>query len=300
MKIWIVSPCYFDVKSFERVRQEVLASSSLDRSLPEIRFVLIDDSARQDAEVVTLRRHSDVFVITPPYNLGHQAALVFALRTLRQKIAPQDIVVTMDSDGEDRPADVPILVRSLMQNPSELHRVSIARRTQRKETLLFKLFYSCFKTLFLFSTGTIVRNGNFVAFRGWFLENLIFHPHFDQCYASSFISLPLTITFVPLPRGNRFEGKSKMGYFGLVTHGIRMLMPFSEKIAVRGLVASSLGFVFFGALWKTIPAFVCLMFIGMFALLFATFSQTKARSLRGLVEMTENTEPRSIKTDDLT
>lgn len=291
-KLWVVSPCFFDAGPFRRLHGE--ARKALEPLGLETSFVLVDDSAGQDPDVASLASLGDVRIVALPYNMGHQAALVYALRRLAPEIAAEDLVVTMDSDGEDRPEDLPVLLRPLLAEPANLNKIAIARRTRRSESLAFKVLYFGFKLLFRLLAGTVVRNGNFVAFRGWFLKELIHHPHFDQCYASTFVSLPLQAESVPLPRGPRYAGTSKMGYMGLLTHGVRMLMPFSERIAVRGMAGSFVALklaslAFLAGLFLRLPllallsAFAVLLSalsLGLFALLFATFSQTKARALR--------------------
>jgi hypothetical protein len=294
MRIWIVCPCYFDTMSFARVREEatmVLRSVTPDA---ELRFVLVDDSAGQDPAVAVIAAFPDVQIVTPPYNLGHQGALVFALRGLGRTLDEHDFVVTMDADGEDRPADLGQLLAPLLANRDNLHKVSLAHRTHRAESAIFKVLYSAFKLVFFALTGTVIRSGNFVAYRGWLLKQVIYHPHFDHCYASSFVSLPMQTELVPLARGHRYGGQSRMGYMGLFTHGIRMLMPFSERVATRGILAST---VLLGASlvillialasrwdprWALFGVFYATLTLGIFVLLFATFSQSKARSLRGL------------------
>ena len=46
----------------------------------ELRFVVVDDSAGTDHEVAQLAAHPDVTVLTPPFGLGHQRAIVYGLR----------------------------------------------------------------------------------------------------------------------------------------------------------------------------------------------------------------------------
>ena len=66
------------------------------------------------------------------------------------------------------------------------------------------------------------------------------HPYFDLCYSSTFIALDAPIEYVPCPRGSRYEGKSRMNSASLVLHGMRMLMPFIDRIAVRALALLSI------------------------------------------------------------
>ncbi len=298
--IWIVCPCFFDATSFSHTSEEV--AKELAKHFPElsVKFLLIDDSAGADPELEGIRISSGLSTVRMPYNMGHQGAIVFALRLLGRDISEKDLIVTMDADGEDRPVDVPALIAKMLEkSPAPLHAV-LAWRTYRRETLPFKIGYFCFRMVFGLLTGRVVKNGNFACFRGSFLKELIFHPHFDHCFSSTFLSLPLNVALVPLPRGIRSFGKSKMNYLSLVSHGIRMLMPFSEKIAIRGVLltaflafAGGVGVLLTLALFPqaTLMAilifFTGISFLGMFCLLFATFSQAKAASLSRLFSLTQ-------------
>lgn len=296
--LWIVTPCFFDTPSFAVVRSRITAALTDSSDWKgRVHFVLIDDSAGMDSSMRELGADPSTRILTPPYNLGHQGALVYALRVLGAEIDAADFVVTMDSDGEDRPEDIQALVRPLLLKEGNLRLISIACRTKRKESFLFKLSYLGFKTMFRILSGVVVRNGNFAAFRGAFLQEVVFHPHFDQCYSSSLISLPMQIEEVPLARGTRIQGKSKMGFLGLFTHGIRMLMPFSERIAIRGMIFSTFLFAVSAVflVWTLLcegkiifpVALMGLSFWtgGVSVLLFATFSQSKSRSLRAMQDV---------------
>ena len=302
-KIWITCPCYYDVQSFLMLREEIRCVFEKEKmSLPS--FVFIDDSAGQDPMVETqVVPLENVQVVAPPYNLGHQAAIVFALRKLSTLVDITDFVITMDADGEDKPTDIISLLKPLKESINEPRLISVALRTRRSATLKFKLLYACFILLFQMLTGLIVRSGNFVAFRGWFLKEIIFHPYFDQCYGSVFKSLPLNLMMVPIARGPRYFGHSKMSYLNLISHGIRMLMPFTEKIAVRGLIVASVSLIFSlsGVLFSLVlldhqrfasigvfifgglSAFFIILILNFFAL-FVMFSQSNAISLRHLHE----------------
>jgi hypothetical protein len=192
-----------------------------------------------DREVDQLRELDDVEVLTPPFNLGHQRAIVFGLRRIAADVEPDDIVVTMDSDGEDQPSDVPRLVAALTDRTA----LVVAERTERSESWSFRLMYTCFRVVFRLLTGTAVRSGNFAAQRADSLVTTIGHPSFDLCYSSTLLTLRRPMAKVPCARGTRFAGQSRMNKHSLVAHGIRMMLPFSERIAVRMLVAAGVSFV---------------------------------------------------------
>jgi hypothetical protein len=238
IKIHILCPTYMDSKSLklliENLEIEILNIRELNY---ELFFWAVDDSAGLDVE---LRNINNLKILLPRFNLGHARALVFGLRKLAKEISDDDLVVTMDSDGEDRPEDVPNLINDLIQNSKD---IIAAKRTKRSEGIFFKIFYFAFKVLFRILTGKVICSGNFVAWRGKYLIKIINHPYFDLSYSSSVVVLTREISYVPCERGSRYFGKSKMNFTSLIMHGLRMLMPFLDVITVRALIFFS---IFFG------------------------------------------------------
>lgn len=242
-RCWVVSPMFHDTESFLRVRQETLAACA-DGDV-ELAFVVVDDSAGTDDDVRRLRALDDVEVITAPFNLGHQHAIVHGLRLVSVRVGDGDLVVTMDSDGEDQPSDVPRLLTAIDDHGTSL---ALAQRTQRSESLSFRIMYTVYRFAFRLVTGTTVRSGNFAVQRGDSLRATIGHPTFDLCYSSSLLALRRPTTMVPCARGRRFAGASRMNAQSLMAHGIRMLLPFAERIAVRAMVLTSLAGALLAAL----------------------------------------------------
>ena len=246
--LWLVSPIYYDVESYRRLRDDARAALA---GTPDVtlRFVAVDDTAGADPDIRSLQDQPDQLVVTPPFPLGHQRALVFGLRRLSTLAAETDFVVTLDGDGEDQPRDLPRLLEPLRADRNSLRTVVVAARSRRRESAPFKMFYMLFKVFFRMLTGMIIRSGNYAAYRGWLTRNVLFHPSFDLSYSSSLLSLQLNVTRVPCERGHRYAGKSRMTYTKLIQHGLRMLMPFADRIATRGLIifAGLLGLCLFGA-----------------------------------------------------
>lgn len=303
--LWLVSPVYHDAAPFLRLRRELLDAIDNDPRLrfSRVQFVAVDDTAGHDREIAALEAEPDVLVVYPPFNLGHQRAIVYGLRNISARIADGDFIVTLDSDGEDQPADLPRLLAPLLKDPENTRRVAIARRTQRRESFTFKISYFFFRLAFRLLTGLVIRSGNYVAYRGWLARRLLFHPHFDLCYSSTFISLNLEIDYVPAARGRRYGGRSRMTYAKLLLHGLRMLLPFTDRIAVRGLIVFSLLFaasnvtmltaafvsflthaevsawLYFSA---SILALFALLAAGNLTVMLAAFIQSRGNALRNL------------------
>jgi polyisoprenyl-phosphate glycosyltransferase len=300
--LWFILPMYFDVDAFMILRQrlaEVVPTAAASKGLTAT-FVVVDDSAGRDPDVARLSGLKDTLVVTPLFNLGHQRAVVFGVRRMASAIADDDIVVTLDADGEDRPEDLPELLAPILRSDANELSVALARRTHRKESLPFKVWYLLFRILFRTLTGMTVRTGNYAAYRGRVARRTLFHPSFDLCYSSTFLSLDMTRYLVPCPRGTRYAGVSRMNTGRLAMHGLRMLMPFLDRIATRALafflalfslgVAASLAILSIRLLtesaipgWATytllLLGVLSLVALGNFVILFSIFSQSRAASL---------------------
>jgi hypothetical protein len=301
--LWVVAPSYDDIESFLVLRERI--REGLAPELERVQFVLVDDTGGLDPATGRLRGFEDVTVLAPPFNLGHQRAIVFGVRSIRSELRDDDIVVTLDSDGEDQPQDLPRLLAPLLAD-DDLRRVVLARRTRRRESLLFRVMYFFFRLAFRTLTGTVVRTGNFAAYRGWTAIHVLRHPYFDLCYSSTFLSLNLEIEYVPCERGARYAGHSRMSYGRLIMHGLSMLVPFTDRITVRALIvfatttAASLALavtvvcvkLFTTAAipgWATTTLLlliaVSLIALGNSVVLFSVFSQARGMSLADVEEV---------------
>ena len=233
------SPVYFDTPSFLQLRLNILAQLPAGFTA---RFHLLDDTAGEDP-ALRLISLPDVTVLSMPFNLGHQRAVVYGLRRFLTENRCECLVVTMDADGEDRPEDLPALFTKYLEH-EEVWPIVLAKRTRREESLVFKSFYFLYKRAFRALTGTVIQTGNFAVLHSGAIAKIIYHPYFDLSYASTLFSIGTNLQFVPCPRGKRYEGRSKMNFSRLAIHGVRMLMPFMDQIAIRGVVAFSALFGF--------------------------------------------------------
>ena len=143
-RLWMLCPSYRDVPSFRVLRTNVQFTVKETPALVDmdLRFVVVDDTGGCDGEISTLRDFPDVRIITPPFNLGHQRAIVYGLRMLMPDVADSDLIVTLDSDGEDRQG-----LTGAARTPTgcfgKRNSLSVARRTKRSESLRFKVMYTC-------------------------------------------------------------------------------------------------------------------------------------------------------------
>ena len=242
MRTWIVTPVYRDVGSFRILRERLLELKD-DDGRPAVRdphFVVIDDSAGLDEEVAGLRELDDVRVLTPPFNLGHQRGIVYALRKVLPEVGDDEAIVTLDADGEDQPTDLPRLLAPLQGEPHLKQKIALALRTRRRESFAFKVMYRALSRPLPRShrrdgpLRQLRRDAGIAGPAGPAAPDLrplllLGDPRPRSADRASF----------PASGGERYEGRSKMTYGRLAMHGLRMLMPFTDRIAVRALWRSS-------------------------------------------------------------
>jgi polyisoprenyl-phosphate glycosyltransferase len=108
------------------------------------------------------------------------------------------------------------------------------------------MFYWIYRLLFRISTGRRIRFGNFSLIPAAMLRRVVALPDLWNNYAAALVKARLPLQMVPCARGERLDGKSKMGLIGLILHGLGAISVHSEVFGARALIAST--FVMVGAL----------------------------------------------------
>ena len=229
----VVMPIYEDQEASTRLFRE-LAAEYGDR----VYVVAVDDgSIHQPVHIEALESSGlKGVVIQLKRNVGHQRAIAIGINYVADNMPDMPCTVVMDSDGEDTPQSIKQLVAPLQ---SPLVDVVVAQRKSRVETLRFKTFYVIYKMLFQCLTGRKISFGNFMAFKPAALKRLAAMQELWMHVASCVLTSKLRVESLPIDRGPRYAGKSKMNFVGLALHGFRALMVFAEDVLVRvGIVCA--------------------------------------------------------------
>ena len=181
------------------------------------------------------RAISEVEILHLRRNLGHQRAIAIGLAFVHAS-RPCDAVLVMDADGEDKPSDVPLLVRTFQQEDGR--KIIFAERTKRSETWVFKLFYHLYRILHRILTGLSVRVGNFSVIPFDSLSSLVGVSELWNHYAAAVFKAKLPHGKVPTTRGSRLCGDPTMNFVALAVHGLSALSVYGDVIGVRLLVAA--------------------------------------------------------------
>lgn len=227
-RINIVIPLFNDWQALglllERIRA-VLDPAVVSR----LSFLIVDDCSAMNYETLPSGIGQSLSVLRLFRNVGHQKAIALGLSYLAS-LPEQYPTIVMDSDGEDRPEDIPLLLQTAAANPG---RVVFAHRAKRHESLLFRVFYEIYKTVFRILTGKVITFGNFSLIPAGQLRKLAHVSDIWNNYPGGVIRSRLPYTAVPLERGRRLAGESKMNFVSLVLHGLSAVSVLIDTTAVR-------------------------------------------------------------------
>lgn len=161
-------------------------------------------------------------------NCGHQTAVWVGLSTAASEARYAGAVV-MDSDGEDRPEDIPRLIAAVGPDCD----AAAARRGRRTESLAFRLFYRLYRRFFGLMTGREIRFGNFCALDRRAVSRLAAMQETRIHLAAALVKSRLRRTEIPCDRGTRYDGRSQMNFYDLVLHGLRAVAVFDDAVLTR-------------------------------------------------------------------
>jgi hypothetical protein len=168
-------------------------------------------------------------------NLGHQRAIAVGLCAVADR-AHFDAVLVMDSDGEDRPIDIAILLAASLKHPAH---VVLAHRAKRSESPAFRFWYFVYKLVFHLLSGQAISFGNYSLIPMSAVQRLVHMPELWNNLAACILRSRLPYTTVPTVRGIRYNGRSTMNLVSLVLHGLSVMSVHSDVIFARALLVAT-------------------------------------------------------------
>jgi len=239
MRILITMPVYEDWPSAMELCQSI-DNIFREQKTFQVGILLIDDGSTATAcprelpfRPVALE---SVSLLSLRRNLGHQRAIAVALAHIHQNWKV-DAIVVMDGDGEDRPEDALLLLKTMESaaGPTAV----FAERGKRLENILFRGFYNAYRALHRILTGRDIRFGNFSILPFAHLDALVLFPEMWNHYAATFLKSRLPYVRVRCDRAKRKTGKSHMNFVSLAVHGLSALFANQEVVGTRLLVMMS-------------------------------------------------------------
>jgi polyisoprenyl-phosphate glycosyltransferase len=236
MRIAIVTPVFNDWNSLSELVREL---ERVDVP-PNIEFHLfaVDDGSSEAATFDSSGTHQrirEIEIIGLACNLGHQRAIAVGLVEVSNH-KEFDAVLVMDSDGEDRPADIPRLLELASQRPG--HIICVWRR-RRPGHVVFRFWYECYRLTFHLLTGARINFGNFCLIPIAKVEALVRNSSIWNNLAATVERSRIPLAGFPSDRGKRYAGESKMNFVTLVMHGLSAIAVYSDVVMVRLMLAAT-------------------------------------------------------------
>lgn len=202
-------------------------------------FLLVDDGSTTEppgiVRVAAAGPRPSVRVLRLRRNLGHQRAIAIGLSHVQSEGKARAVVV-MDGDGEDTPEGVLSLVTKLDETGGRS--VIFGARARRTEAFWFRAFYVLFQLTYRALVGRGVRVGNFSVVPAPLLDRLVAVSELWNHYSASIVKARLPHVLVPIDRGHRIAGRSRMNLVSLLVHGLSAVSVYSDVIGLRMLAAT--------------------------------------------------------------
>jgi hypothetical protein len=227
----ILIPVFNDWPSLESLLIDV---TKYIEPLTYTKFVLVDDGSTKVDEIELYQNFVvkyDATVIELTSNIGSQRALAIGMCYALDNII-FDRMVIMDADGQDNPKYLP----KILYNKNSLTDAVVLSRKTRQENYFFKAMYKIYKKIFRILTGFSIDFGNFSSLSYSTLNRISYIPDLWNHYPSTLIKSGVNIVKIPSKRLPRKIGNSKLGYSGLIKHGLNSMSVFVETIFQRVLV----------------------------------------------------------------
>ena len=238
MKISILLPVYNDTKSLINLVQNINLIYSKKENI-ELNYFIINDGSNSSIDKF-FQNESNVTILDLKTNQGNQKAIYVGLSYLNDKNYEFDFLIIMDSDGEDNPKYITNLLNKAEENKEK---IIFASRSERKEGVLFKIFYFFYKIIFKILTGKKINFGNFSCMSKNIIKSIIILPMIDVHYPSAIIKSKFEYLTIPLEKGKRYDGNSSMDIINFILHAMKSLAVFNEQIITRILVFSFISII---------------------------------------------------------
>ena len=157
----ILIPTFNDWQSLNKLISKINNNTRVIAKNVSIYVVNDGSTKKQELKVKKLKKIKKIKIINLKKNLGSQISISLGLNQLKKMKVNSDIIV-MDSDGEDNPNKIPLMLSLLKDNQDK---IIVASRAQRKETFFLKFLNMVRLVLTFLLTGKYMNYGNFSAFK---------------------------------------------------------------------------------------------------------------------------------------
>lgn len=238
----VVVPVYNDQEVLQELYRRL--NPVVESLATHYEIVLVDDGSKDHSwdEIMKLREADDhIVAVKLARNFGQQNSIAAGLN-----VARGEIIVLMDSDLQDRPEDIPVLIDTLLKSGTQM---AIAQWQTRQDTWAKRTVSNIFNRVSNTITAIHIEPhlGVFRAIRRSVVDELKKFPEKTSTTLSLLYYIGANYAIVPLKRDARFAGKS--GYnvrkmFGLTFARIFSFSMFPIRVVTYlGMLMSVISFL---------------------------------------------------------
>lgn len=230
-KIYCLTPVYNDWESFKILINNIENVQNILSDDFLISIIAVNDGSTEDIFFEISEFKIDIKIINLKINIGHQRAIAVGLQYINNELTDNDYTVVLDGDGEDKPEDIPSLIKKCIEEKSS--KIIFAQRNKRQESSFFKIGYFFYKYIFFSLTGQKINFGNFSVIPKKLMKKIVCQSNIWNHYSGSIIQSKIPFDKVLLDRGKRYKGISKMNFNNLVIHGLSSIAVYFDYLSIR-------------------------------------------------------------------
>ena len=230
-KYLFLIPLYNDWRSLNFLLRKINAEISKKKRSAEV--IILNDASeiKKNLSKKNLSSLKKIDIVNLKENLGSQKAISVGLGYI-SKLKKKSIIIIMDSDGEDDPSQINLMIDKAKKFPNH---VVVSNRTKRKEIFIFRILYKIHLILTFVFTGKWISFGNYSSFNNKNLKKL--KKNNSTWYAlSSGILHNCDIKNVYAERKKRFFDNSKVGFPSLFFHSLRIISVFQKRVFLTSIL----------------------------------------------------------------
>lgn len=220
----ILIPIYNDWNSLNILLKKII---DLKIFIKKTKVIIVNDFSKEKIYIkkFLLRKKLNIKVINLKKNIGSQRCIAVGLTYIKKNYLSSNIII-MDGDGEDNP----LLIKKLLNfSIKKENKIIVVNRTIRTENILIKILYEINFINFFLLTHKFIRFGNFSLLKSTALNKIKNSKDLWLAYPSTIIKNFTNIKMIFAKKEMRYAGQSKMSYFNLFTHVIRILSVLRKK-----------------------------------------------------------------------
>jgi len=232
MKIKVLIPLYNDWQSLLKLLENINhVISDMDHI---ISIVVVNDGSTEKIpnRFSSYSKINSIKIINLKENVGHARSIATGLKFILEN-DDFDYIIPMDSDGEDRPDEIKVLIKKI-EPQSNLP--IVCERVKRSEGIFFRFCYFLHKLIAFIFTGRSIKFGNFTCLPKEVVKSMINVKTTWSSFSGSLSKVSTIKIGIPSERGTRYFGPSKMSFKNLIIHSLSIIAVFKFNALIRSIL----------------------------------------------------------------